>query len=206
MIDNKTLNCDEDVVGFTVEPNKFYSFYINDTENLNCSFQFYSDKENYLYSFDYDIEPLKNGYETLNGDETILTNIYFNDTENVAIIIKANKKEEEKEKEIEKEKEKEKEEKEKENKKEKEEEEEKGKEKEKEEEEKSQNKTNNFYRSRKTNRGLSKTGIVLVSVLVPLGLIGIVTAMIVLTRKVTPLNNTRENNNKIDSIMNLNFK
>ena len=73
MIDNKTLNCDEDVVGFTVEPNKFYSFYINDTENLNCSFQFYSDKENYFYSFVQDIEPLKNGYETLNGDETILT-------------------------------------------------------------------------------------------------------------------------------------
>ena len=77
----------------------------------------------------------------------------------------------------------------------------------KKEDDKSQNgttKTNNFFRVRK-NRGLSKAGVVLISVLVPIGLIGIVVALITLIRKTDPLANIKVNNNQIDSIKNVKY-
>ena len=61
-----------------------------------------------------------------------------------------------------------------------------------------------FFRVRK-NRGLSKAGVVLISVLVPIGLIGIVVALITLIRKTDPLANIKVNNNQIDSIKNVKY-
>jgi len=130
-----------------------------------------------------DFQSVENGTKFEFG-EVVLTNIYLNDTENVKITIKKEK-EEKKEDEGEKEKEEEKE----------------------KEDDKSQNgttKTNNFFRVRK-NRGLSKAGVVLISVLVPIGLIGIVVALITLIRKTDPLANIKVNNNQIDSIKNVKY-
>lgn len=71
-----------------------------------------------------------------------------------------------------------------------------------EEEDESKNKMNIFFRGRK-NSSLSTTGIVLISVLIPLGLIVIVIAMIALYRKAAPLANIGENPNIVDSSQNL---
>ena len=60
------------------------------------------------------------------------------------------------------------------------------------EEDEPQNKTTNYFnRNRKTSSGLSKAAVVLISVLVPVGLIGVVIAAIALTRKATTMPNIR---------------
>ena len=136
---------------------------------------FYSEKENYFYYFSPEGFILFKNGTGLPNGNRILTNIYVNDTENIKITIK-NKKIEEKEEEKEK------------------------------EEDEPQNKTTNYFnRNRKTSSGLSKAAVVLISVLVPVGLIGVVIAAIALTRKATTMPNIREHNNKMDSITNLKY-
>ena len=95
--DDIKLDCYEDAFNFNVEPNQAYIFLINDKNNLNCTLSFYSEQENYFYTYDdsFGFKPVKNGSEFSSGNE-IYTNIHLNDTENVNIIIK-NKEEEYKE-------------------------------------------------------------------------------------------------------------
>ena len=146
-IKNITVNCDENL-DYEIEPNTGYIFNVKDENDENCSLHFFSEYENFFYakSGTQNLKSVENGTEVSNG-ESIFSNLFLNNSENVKILIRntsnaenINNEEEEK------------------------------------------NATYIFFR-RKKSSGLSTVGIVLISILMPLAVIGTIIATIVLTRK-----------------------
>ena len=88
ILNNITLNCEKEIE-YEIEPNKAYIFTL-DEKNRNCSYTFYSELDNFFFTYNYQkiLKPVKNGTE-FTGNNKIYTNFYLNTTENVKITIKA---------------------------------------------------------------------------------------------------------------------
>ena len=101
ILNNITLNCEKEIIEYEIEPNQAYIFTIDDN-NGNCSCTFYSELDNFFFTYDDKkiLKPVKNG-TVFKGGDNIYSNIYLNTTENIKINIKAKNgdKEEEEEKE-----------------------------------------------------------------------------------------------------------
>ena len=142
---NITLICEKEIIEYEIEPNQAYIFTIDDN-NGNCSCTFYSELDNFFFTYDDKkiLKPVKNG-TVFKGGDNIYSNIYLNTTENIKINIKAKngEKEEGEEKEDE------------------------------EEEEEKEEKTNkyNTYFNRKKKKKLSTAGIILISIFTSLAAI-----------------------------------
>ena len=145
ILNNITLNCEKEIIEYEIEPNQAYIFTIDDN-NGNCSCTFYSELDNFFFTYDDKkiLKPVKNG-TVFKGGDNIYSNIYLNTTENIKINIKAKNgdKEEGEEKEDE------------------------------EEEEEKEEKTNkyNTYFNRKKKKKLSTAGIILISIFTSLAAI-----------------------------------
>ena len=158
-IKNIALKCNENVT-YDIEPNKGYIFTIGNESDENCSLYFYSQLENYFFSYnEYSVlKPVENGTQFYKGSK-IYTNMYLNDTEIVKVKMRNTSIEDE--------------------------EDEEGT-----DSDKILNNSNVFFRGRKTSNKMSTAGIILISVLVPLAVLGIVIATIALTPKPIPINNS----------------
>ena len=154
-IKNITVNCDENL-DYEIEPDTGYIFNVKDENNQNCSLYFFSEYENFFYTINRskNYGPVENGTKISNG-KSIYSNLFLNNSEIVKILIRntSNASNAENINNNEKEKEKEK-----------------------------KNATNMFFRRQKSS-GLSTVGIVLISILIPLAVIGSTIAIIALTRK-----------------------
>ena len=155
-IKNITLNCNESL-DYDIEPNKGYIFTIdNNNIDENCSLYFYSKYENFFFQYeDVILTPVENGTQFSNGSK-IYSNIFLNNSEIVKISIRNTNENVEGNN--------------------------------KEEEPKNDTNTNNTdinditkYFRRKN--GLSTTAIVLISIFVPIAVIGFSILAYVLTRK-----------------------
>ena len=151
-IKNITLKCNENVT-YNIEPNKGYIFTIGNESGENCSLYFYSELENYFFSYDKHktLKPIENGTQFYKGSK-IYTNMYLNDTEIVKVTMRNTSIEEEEET-----------------------------------DDAIWNNPNIFFRGKKTSSKMSIAGIILISVLVPLAVLGIVIATIVFAPKPTPI-------------------
>ena len=176
----ETLTCDSNFTVFNIPPNTGYIFTINDTNNIGCNLYFYSELENFFYSNENDeFELVENGTRFFNNQK-IYTNLYFNNTENVYVVI-SNTSIEEKESNKESNEESNK------------------------EYNEEYNNTNNFFRGRKKRKN-SLAGILLISILVPVVVIGILLAIIFMSRKTIPITKTVQCQNSQDSLQTINNK
>jgi hypothetical protein len=152
-IQNITLNCNESLT-YDIEPNKGYIFTIeNNNNDENCSLYFYSKYENFFFRYE-DVVLKPVEYGTQFSNGTkIYSNIYLNNSEIVTISIKTTNTTDERDN--------------------------------NEEEstnETTTNATTRYFRPKKNN-GLSTAGIVLISIFVPIAVIGFFILAYVLTRK-----------------------
>ena len=87
-IKNITLNCNESL-DYDIEPNKGYIFTIdNNNIDENCSLYFYSKYENFFFQYeDVILTPVENGTQFSNGSK-IYSNIFLNNSEIVKISIR----------------------------------------------------------------------------------------------------------------------
>ena len=180
----ETLTCDSNFTTFNIPPNKGYIFTINDT-NLSCVLYFYSELENFFYEYDDAmLKPVKNGTQFYNT-QIIYTNMYFNNTKNVYVFISNTsivEKEEEPNKEYNN-----------------------TNNKNNANNTNNTNNTNNFFRGKKKGKN-SLAGILLISILVPVVVIGILLAIIFMSRKTIPITKTVQCQNSHDSLQTINNK
>ena len=163
---NITLNCNESL-DYDIEPDKGYIFTIeNNNNDENCSLYFYSNYENFFFKYENVVlKPVENGTQFSNGTK-IYSNIFLNNSEIVTISIKSTINTNNTDTTDEVDN----------------------------EEEEPKNDTTLYFR-RKKNNGLSTAGIVLISIFVPIAVIGFFILAYVLTRKAAKIPEIRISNN-----------
>ena len=152
-IKNITLNCNESL-DYDIEPNKGYIFAIDNNNNdENCSLYFYSKYENFFFRYEDIVLKPVENGTQFSNGSKIYSNIFLNNSEIVTISIKTTNTTDERDN--------------------------------NEEEstnETTTNATTRYFRPKKNN-GLSTAGIVLISIFVPIAVIGSFILAYILTRK-----------------------
>ena len=164
---NITLNCNESL-DYDIEPDKGYIFTIDNNNNdEDCSLYFYSKYENFFFRYEeLALKPVENGTQFSNGTK-IYSNMFLNNSEIVKISIKTTNNTNMTDE---------------------------GDNNEEEpKNETTTNATTRYFR-RKKNNGLSTAGIVLISIFVPIAVIGFLILAYVLTRKAARIPEIRSSN------------